>query len=67
MATVTLYQFEIYHADTRRWRKDERMATLDAIRALGGVPQHSSSMVVDETRVDAQGFLRVREPDGQSA
>jgi len=67
MATVTVYRFELFDADRHRWSRDERMATLEAIHAISGVPQNSTAMVVDAALIDPQGFLRARERNGQSA
>ena len=60
MATITVYEFELFDVNRHRWVKDARLGTLAAIHHVGGIPQLSSAMVVDDSRVDGHGFLRVR-------
>jgi hypothetical protein len=55
--TVTVYQFEEYDHETRRWRLSGRRATLDAITQAGGIAIRSTGLVVDASRIDADGFV----------
>jgi hypothetical protein len=54
---VVVYEFEIYDAASRRWKRSLRRGTLAAIHACNGVPIRSSALVVDPARVDADGFV----------
>lgn len=67
MATVTVYEFELFDVNRHRWVRDPRLGTLHAIHGVGGIPQQSSAMVVDDSRVDGHGFLRLRERPAQPA
>ena len=57
MATVTVYEFEIWDPGHHRWVKHPKMGTLQAVVSLSGVPALHTSLVVDESRVDAEGFV----------
>ena len=57
MSTVTVYEFEVWDAGRRRWTRYPRLGTLQAVIALKGIPALHTSLVIDETRVDADGFV----------
>src|SRR5438270_8837396 len=51
-ATVTVYEYEKFDPQQRRWRKAETMATAVAIERAGGVMLRLTALVVDASRVD---------------
>ena len=57
-STVTVYEYEIFDPQQRRWRKAAAMATSAAIDREGGVPMRLSALVVDASRVDDLGYLQ---------
>ena len=57
MATLTLYNFETFDPVRRRWEKAERMGTLEAIAAIGGVPLRSSALVIESDKVGPDGMV----------
>ena len=61
MATVTVYEFELFNPLLHKWIKDPRLATLEAIHGLGGVALHRTAMVIDESRMEPGGFISSHE------
>ena len=55
--TIAVYDFELFDKATRSWKLADRMGTLPAIAAEGGVPMRGSRLVVMRTRLDEDGFL----------
>jgi hypothetical protein len=54
---VPVYEFETLDLVTRSWSQSLRRGTLAAIHAIDGVPIKSSAMLVEPSRVDADGFV----------
>jgi hypothetical protein len=57
METLTVYAYEEWDRGERRWRRAARIGTLDAIASMNGVAIMSSEMVIDPSRVGADGFV----------
>jgi len=57
-ATVTVYEYEKFDPQQKRWRKAETMATAAAIEREGGVMLRLTALVVDASRVDELGVLK---------
>jgi len=57
MATLTVYQFEVFDPQRRCWATAMKLATPEAIARLGGVTIRSSAMVVDVSKVDVHGMV----------
>jgi len=60
--TVTIYAFEVFDAGRRRWVRQSRRGTSEAIAKVSGIPIKSTAMVVLGARLDAEGFLEVSGP-----
>lgn len=56
MATLAVYQFEIYDRTERRFRRDGRYATAAAIQELQGLLLTETRREVDAAHVDAAGW-----------
>jgi hypothetical protein len=64
--TVTVYEYELYEPERRRWRKAEGRATAAAIERAGGVALRLTALVVDARLVDERGHLAARRTSDRS-
>ena len=56
MATIAVYQFEVYDRSERRFRRDGRYATASTIQQLQGLQLNETRREVDASNVDAGGW-----------
>ncbi len=57
MTMVTVYSFERYNINKDENPPMPRKATLAAIKACDGAPIEGTAELVDEARLDGDGFL----------
>jgi len=60
--TVTTYEFELFDPERRRWKRQARRGTWEAIARVSGIPIKSTAMVVMASRLDEEGFLEASGP-----
>jgi len=60
--TVTTYEFEVFDPERRRWKRQPRRGTWEAIARVSGVPVKSTAMVVLASRLDEEGFVESSGP-----
>lgn len=61
-STVIVYEFEVFDAERRRWKRQARRGTWEAIAKVSGIPIKSTAMVVLASRLDETGFVEVSGP-----
>jgi hypothetical protein len=65
MVDITIYRFLRYDIDTDKQIKSDSYATLETISRIGASPLQESSLVVNASEIDGNGFYCVS-PAGEA-